>query len=54
MMDNAGYANKNIEKISIYQQNGFFSGKNMIATFESSQTPLSSKMIKGVVEEYLL
>ncbi len=54
MMDNAGYANKNIEKISIYQQNGFFSGKNMIATFESSQTPLSSKMIKGVIEEYLL
>ena len=54
MMDNAGYATKNIEKISIYQQNGLFPGKNLITTFESSQNPLSSKMIKGVIEEYLL
>lgn len=54
MMDNAGYAIKNTEKLSFYQQNGYFSGKNMIATFETSQNPLSSKIIKGVIEEYLL
>lgn len=54
MMDNSGYAIKNTEKLSYYQQNGLFPGKNMIATFETSQNPISSKIIKGVIEEYLL
>ena len=54
MMDNMGYAVKNIEKLNLYQQNGLFPGKDMVATFETSQNPLSSKIIKGVIEEYLL
>ena len=54
MMDNISYANKNIAKIQTYEQNGFLSGKNMIMTFESSLTPLSSFTIKQMIEEYLL
>ena len=54
MMDNAGYANKNISKMNVYQQNGYYLGKNMIATFETSAVPLSSRQIKGIIEEYLL
>ena len=54
MMDNIAYANKNIAKIQTYEQNGFFAGKNMIMTFESSMTPLSSATIKQMIEEYLL
>ena len=54
MMDNIAYANKNIAKIQAYEQNGFLAGKNMIMTFESSVTPISSSTIKQMIEEYLL
>ena len=54
MMDNAGYANKNISKLNAYQQNGYYMGKNMIATYESSGAPLSSRNLKGIIEEWLV
>ena len=54
MMDNVAYANKNIAKIEAYEQNGYFPGKNMIMTFESSQHAISSNIIKAMIEEYLI
>ena len=54
MMDNIAYANKNINKIQIYEQNGFLAGKNLIMTFESSMYPLNSSTIKSMIEEYLI
>ncbi len=54
MMDNIAYANKNIGKINAYERNGFFPGKNMIVTFESSQNNISSNIIKAMLEQYLL
>ena len=54
MMDDPEYANKNIKKISIYEQNGYHAGNNMILTFESSQVPLNSNIIKDKIEQYLL
>ncbi len=54
MMDNQSYANKNIKKITIYEQNGYMAGDNMILTFESSQVPLDSRVIKTKIEKYLL
>lgn len=54
MMDNIAYANKNINKIQTYEQNGFLAGKNIIMTFEASATPLSSSVVKRMIEEYLL
>lgn len=54
MMDNAAYANKNITKLNIYQQNGYYAGKNMIVTYESSGAPLSSRNLKGIIEEWLV
>ena len=54
MMDNVAYANKNINKIQTYEQNGFLAGKNMIMTFEASSTPLSSSVVIRMIEEYLL
>ena len=53
MMDNASYANKNVEKINQYQQNGYYPGVNMITSFESSRQPISSKVVKGLIGEYL-
>jgi len=54
MMDNIAYANKNIAKINAYEQNGFYQGKNIIMTFETSQYAISSYVIKNMIEQYLL
>ena len=53
MMDNGEYANKNISKLNMYQQNGYYLGENMIASFETSQQPISSKNIKNLIEQHL-
>lgn len=53
MMDNSDYAIKNISKINTYQQNGYYLGTNMIASFETSTQPISSRNIKRLIEEYL-
>ncbi len=53
MMDNIAYANKNIAKIQAYEQDGFFPGKNLMMTFETSQYSISSIIIKKMIEEYL-
>ncbi|MCR5101182.1 MAG: hypothetical protein K6B41_07485 [Butyrivibrio sp.] len=54
MMDSPSYANKNIVKMANYQQNGFFVGKNMITTFETSVCPISSLNVKKMIEHYLI
>ncbi len=54
MMDNLEYSNRTIEKIQQYGQNGYIAGKNMIMTFETSQYPVSSILIRKMIEEYLL
>ena len=54
MMDNIAYANKNIVKIEAYEQSGYFLGKNMIMTFETSQHAISSNIIKAMIKEYLV
>ena len=54
MMDNIAYSNKNINKINIYEQNGFIAGKNMIMTFESSANVLNTNMIMVKIKEYLI
>ena len=54
MMDNIAYANKNVAKIGAYEQSGYFPGKNMIMTFETSQHALSSNIIKTMIAQYLM
>ncbi len=54
MMDSIAYANKNTYKINVYGQNGFFAGINMIMTFETSQIPANSNIIKAIIEQYLI
>ena len=45
---------KRVEKINAYEQSGFYQGKNMIMTFETSQYAISSYVIKNMIEQYLL
>ena len=54
MMDNPEYSVKATEKIHRYEQCGYFVGKNMIATFETSSLPVNSKLIEQIVKQYLL
>lgn len=46
MMDNSEYLENAIQKIQIYESNGYLSGENFIATFETSQQPLRLEVIE--------
>ena len=53
MMDDPDYATRATEKLELYAENGFFPGKNLIITMETSAKPLSSKLLKSVIKTYL-
>ena len=53
MMDDLDYATRAAEKIQLYQENGFFPGTNLIITIETSKKPLSSKVLKSIIKQYL-
>ena len=53
MMDDPDYAARATEKLELYAENGFFPGKNLIITMETSAKPLSSKLLKSVIQIYL-
>ncbi len=53
MMDDAEYAERAVQKMSLYSANGYFPGKNLIITMESKSTPLSSQEINRIINEYL-
>ena len=54
LMDNPAYANKNVAKLALYHQNGFHVGKNLITSFETSQNPISSRLVRSMIEQYLI
>lgn len=53
MMDDPDYAARATKKLELYAENGFFPGKNLIITMETSENPLSSKLLKSVIQTYL-
>ncbi len=53
MMDDENYAQKNVQKINTYAENGFHAGINMIMTFETSLIPVNSIIIKKMIENCL-
>ena len=53
MMDDPEYAARATEKLQLYAKNGFFPGKNLIITMETSANPVSSKLLKQVIQTYL-
>ena len=54
MMDDYHYVNNALKKLETYHYNGFFEGKNLLCTFESSKSPFSFREAKRIVEQYLL
>lgn len=53
MMDDPEYAARAAEKLELYAESGFFPGKNLIITMETSTKPLSSKLLRSVIKTYL-
>ena len=54
MLDKPDYVEKNINKIDIYEKNGFLLGDNLIVTHETGKTPLSRGVLDSYIEKYLI
>lgn len=53
-MDDPVYARSAVRKIQAYEENGIYPGENLILTFETEKTILDIRIVKGLVERYLL
>lgn len=53
MMDDSSYAEKAIQKITTYEQNGIFPGENLILTYETRKNPINQKLIMHMIRHYL-
>lgn len=52
MMDNIEYVSKAIEKLLLYERNGYYIGEKLIVTFETGRNPLNSKMLEQRLWKY--
>lgn len=53
-MDDPVYAQNAVRKIQTYEENGIYPGENLILTFETEKTILDVRVVKRLVERYLL
>ena len=53
-MDDPSYCAETQYRLDKYAQNGYFPGKNMIFTYESSKLPLSTGYVDMLIKEFLL
>lgn len=54
MMDDPGYVQTTIRKITAYQLSGFYPGENLILTWECISQPINVKLIKELIHRYCL
>ncbi len=54
LMDEPSYVEKALHKISIFEENGIMPKDNLILTFETKNIPLNRKVIKGMIDKYIL
>ena len=54
MMDNPDYCKRAIEKISLYEKNGIILGKQLLCSFETSDTSVDLIAFENVLREFLL
>ena len=53
MMDDPEYSQSFVNKLNTYQSGGIFPGRKLIMTFETSKSPLDTRMVKQTVEQYI-
>ena len=54
MMDDAGYANKAVQKQLTYHENGIFEGDRLILTSETATKPINSMQVRNIIHHYLI
>lgn len=54
LMSNPDYAEKAVSKILTYQQNGYYSGEQIIYTFETQTVPLDPQIVLDIINKYLI
>lgn len=54
MMDNPEYVEPCLKKIKDYSTHGWVQGKNLLLTFESARCPISTRLIRMIIEQNLL
>jgi len=54
MMDDPEYAETAIRKITTYEQNGIYPGEKLILTYETRKNPINQKVVKGMIEHFLI
>lgn len=54
MMDNPEYVETCMRKIKDYATYGWVQGKNLLLTFEAARCPISTRLIKKIIEENLI
>lgn len=53
LIDKPDYAEGTVKKMKAFSENKIFPGKNLIITMESSYTPISSRQVENLINEYL-
>lgn len=54
MMDNPSYAKNVFAKLQWYSNNGLIPSINVITTYETKDTPLTSETIDRIIEQYFM
>ena len=54
MMDDAQYSQKAIAQLQAYARNNIYPGKNLLLTFETSQTAPDMKIVETMLQEFIL
>jgi len=52
MMDKTNYYNSSLNKLSIYEQNGYLLGKNLLILHETSEAPINVSVLRNYIDEY--
>lgn len=50
MMDDPEYAQNAVGKINAYYKSGYIQGKNFVYTMETSQNPISSRIVEKIID----
>lgn len=53
MLDEEGYRDYALDKITAYEKNGIFPGDKLILTLETLKSPMNSKIIEKIIDQYL-
>ena len=53
LMDNPEYAQKAVKKVAAYMKNGINPKENLIITYETSTSPIDSRIIQKMIDWYL-